>query len=198
MDKFIYLWLPPFPCRQICTCHWIRQFFSPESESLRLEGTSGGPCSSLLLKAGSAMSSDHIAWGCIHMGLENLKGWILHKPSVLLLGCPPGESSSPLIVPLVLKSRSFPWHHWKKYPGWPESGHVAIWAASSDRGPTMLSVFPGYLSWRVWYTCPSQHTSCASHPTMSVIPTMWQFCDCMWSFSSSCLFMMLTWMSSGG
>lgn len=37
------------------------------------------------------MSLDQVAWGCIQMGLENLQGWILHKPSVLLPGCPPGE-----------------------------------------------------------------------------------------------------------
>jgi len=55
--------------------------FNQTAEWRRLEGTSGGPQSSLLLKAGSARSSDQVAQGFVLLGLENLQGWRLHKLS---------------------------------------------------------------------------------------------------------------------
>lgn len=189
VDKFIYLWLLPFPCRQICDCHWIRGCFSPETH--RLEGTWVGPHSNLLLKTGSAMRSDQVAWGCIQMGLENL-----HSCTNPLLCC----------LSVLTEKKFFT-------PGWPSSAQIKnlsftpswmawVWPychlnCSFRWRANPVLCFPWLPFLRSAYICPSQHASCASHPTMFAIPTMPQFCDCMQSFSSSCLFMMLTWLSSG-
>ena len=60
-----------------------RQRSSPwaQSQPLRLEGTSSGLRSNLLIKAKSAVRSDQVAWGFIWLGLENLRGQRLQKLS---------------------------------------------------------------------------------------------------------------------
>lgn len=70
------------------------------TESLWLEGTSGGLWSSLLLQAGPAVRSDQVAQGFAQLGLESLHGWGPHSlpgQPVLLPGCPQSETISAYI-----------------------------------------------------------------------------------------------------
>lgn len=63
-----------------------------------LEGTSGGPQSNLLPKAGLVVVPGQVAEGFIHLGLETPQGCRWHNLSgqpALQLGCPLGEKVSP-------------------------------------------------------------------------------------------------------
>lgn len=65
----------------------------------RLERSSGGLQSNLLLTAGTGLRSDLIAQGFVPSGVENLYTWKLHSLSRHpLLGCPQGEEISPCIL----------------------------------------------------------------------------------------------------